>query len=125
MIDNILNFYKKYIFLKPLWRTLLLHYAIMFYHASLYYIIPRCLREVFFFSFASKTYLPHFPFVKYFVSGCLGRTILFGFNIEFYSFTMLPFNSIILHYQNAERERERERERESKLVDGMYNCENS
>ena len=53
--------------------------------------------------FASKTYLPYFPFVKYCVPGCLGRTLLFGFNNEFYSSTMLSLNSITLHYQNAER----------------------
>ena len=47
--------------------------------------------------------LPDFPFVKYRVSGCLGRTLLFQFNNEFYSFTMLPLNSITLRYQNAER----------------------
>ena len=44
-----------------------------------------------------------FPFVKYFVPGSLGRSLLFGFNNEFYSFTMLPLNSITLRYQNAER----------------------
>ena len=42
--------------------------------------------------FASKTYLPYFPFVKYCVLGCLVRTLLFGFN-----------NSITFRYQNAER----------------------
>ena len=33
---------------------------------------------------------------------CLGKTLLFRFN-EFYSFTMLPLNSITLRYHNAER----------------------
>ena len=47
--------------------------------------------------------LPDFPFVKYRVSGCLGRTLLFRFNNEFYSFKMLPSNPITLRYQNAEK----------------------
>ena len=131
--------YKKYTFLKPLWRTLLLHFTIMFYHDSLYCIIPRCLREVWLFGANSMFYciiffvkqktiffstftemhifhvlvnnlntspqkhLPYFLFVKYCVPGCLGRTLLFGFDNEFYSFMMLPLNSITLLYQNAER----------------------
>ena len=44
-----MNFYKKRIFLKPLWRTLLLHFTIMFYYDSLCCIIPRCLRKVWLF----------------------------------------------------------------------------
>ena len=50
-----------------------------------------------------RKHLPYFPFVKYCVPGCLGRTLLFGFDNEFYSFMMLPLNSITLLYQNAER----------------------
>ena len=117
-------------FVKPLRWTWLLHFTIMFYHHSLYCIIPRCLREVWLFRPNSmfcciiffvkqKTIFFHF-FLKciYLISlwitwilllknvsaiflGCLGRTLLFRFN-EFYSFIMLPLNSIILRYHNAE-----------------------
>ena len=47
--NDILNFYKKQIFLKPLWRTLLLHFTVTFYYDSLCCIIPRCLRKVWLF----------------------------------------------------------------------------
>ena len=58
-----MNFYKKYIFLKLLWRTLLLHFTIMFYHDSLYCIVPRYLREVWLFCPNSMFYCIIF-FVK-------------------------------------------------------------
>ena len=60
---NILNFYKKYMFLKPLRRTWLLHFTIMFYHDSLNCIISRCLREVWLFHPNSMFYCIIF-FVK-------------------------------------------------------------
>ena len=116
-------------FLKPLRRTFLLHFTIMFYNYSLYCIIPRCLRELWLFRpnsmfyciifFVKKTIFFHFILkciylislwitlilllknVSAIFPECLGRTLLFQFN-EFYSFIMLPLNSITLRYHNAE-----------------------
>ena len=58
-----MNFYKKHIFLKSLWKTLLLHFIIMLYHDSLYCILPKCLREVWLFRPNSMFYSVIF-FVK-------------------------------------------------------------